>query len=334
MSMSVPQQHRGDPWFEDGNIILICEGNESAFKVHRGVLSRQSEIFQSLFEIPQPLDDGAESLEGCQIVQMHDSAYELSNLIKGLYDGVKFHTRNLEDFFYLAGILRLATKYFISSLRTQAIRHLTQTWSHTLAGHDAMVDLALQSPLIDDTTYPYVHPLHILNLAREVNVRIVVPSALYFLSLYPLEDLLRADHPKLLVEHPSRPSSELSLLDVRDYTLMFQHRLEVILSFVRRFTSERKCVQGFPTSGCQRTFAKLGSRLSRSWMTRTGPLHYMHQAELELNDDGNVCSLCRRSFQNDVKQLRQEVWDGLPGVVGLPCWGALEDMDLPKDEKS
>lgn len=50
---------RGDPWFQDGNIVLMPEsGSKSepqvAFKVHRGVLSRHSEVFQTMFEIPQP----------------------------------------------------------------------------------------------------------------------------------------------------------------------------------------------------------------------------------------------------------------------------------------
>jgi BTB/POZ domain len=49
---------RGDLWFDDGNIVLVpeSESDESqiAFKVHRGVLSRHSEVFQSMFDIPQP----------------------------------------------------------------------------------------------------------------------------------------------------------------------------------------------------------------------------------------------------------------------------------------
>lgn len=78
-----------------------------------------------------------------------------------------FHNRNVEDFFFLAGILRLASKYFIMHLRTQGIRFLTETWAYTIRGHDEMVALALSSPVISGTTYPYVHPLHVLNLARE-----------------------------------------------------------------------------------------------------------------------------------------------------------------------
>ena len=116
----------------------------------------------------------------------------------------------------------VSAKYFIAHLRRQAIRHLLETWPHTLRGHDQFIERAVKAPLVGDLTYPYVHPLHVLNLARETHVDAVVPSALYFLSLYSLDDILRGDHPKLLVEHPSRPSGQLSPRDLKDYTLMFQ----------------------------------------------------------------------------------------------------------------
>jgi hypothetical protein len=79
---------RGEPWFEDGNIIILTETSNVAFKVHRSVLARHSEVFQSMFELPQPLNDSVETLEGYQVVRLYDLPEEVSNLIKGLYDGV------------------------------------------------------------------------------------------------------------------------------------------------------------------------------------------------------------------------------------------------------
>ncbi|KAF7346545.1 BTB domain-containing protein [Mycena sanguinolenta] len=324
---------RGEPYFEDGNVILMCGESPASvtFRVHRSVMARHSEVFESMFLVPQPETSMVETLDGCQVVRMFDEPVELSNLIGALYDGAKFSNERLEDFYYLAGILRLATKYFIAKLRTQAIEHLTQTWSHTLKGHDDMVEAALRAPLVGGLSYPRVHPLHVVSLAREVNVRIILPSAIYFLSLYPLEDLLRGDHPKLIVEHPSRPSSVLSPADLRDYTLMFQHRLDTILHFVRAFCGKRTALQACPSpSACSHGFAKLSSRLSRSWITRTGPLHYMSQAVFDLAEDsrGSVCGLCRRAFAQDVATLREKVWSELPSILGLPSWTELEAMDL------
>ncbi|KAJ7784387.1 hypothetical protein B0H16DRAFT_1709109 [Mycena metata] len=325
---------RGEPWLDDGNVILATSADENptAFRVHRSVMARHSEVFESMFLVPQPATDVVETMDGCQVVRMWDSPVELSNLIVALYDGAKFSNENLSDFFFLAGILRLSTKYFIAKLRLQAIQFLTQTWSYTLKGHDDMVEAALRTPVnADGLSYPRVHPLHVVNLAREVNVQVIVPTACYFLSLYPLEDLLRADHPKLMVRHPSQPSSELSTSDLRDYTLMFQKRMAIILSFVRNFCGTR---QALPTclSGpeCTRGFARLASRLSRSWIPRTGPFHYMAQAVTDLSEDPktNVCGLCRRAFAQDVAALREQTWNEMPLVIGMPPWEDMIAMDL------
>ncbi|KAL1950356.1 hypothetical protein VTO73DRAFT_5480 [Trametes versicolor] len=331
---TVPLSARGEPWFDDGNIILLAEDgasdNAAAFKVHRGVLARHSEVFQSMFELSTPISGDVDVADGCPIVRMHDRPTELSGLIRALYDGASFEHRSIQDFYHVAGILRLATKYFIAHLRREAIRHLLQTWPHTLKGHDRFIERAVKSAPVGDLTYPYVHPLHVLNLARETHVRIIVPSALYFLSLYGLPDILRGDHPKLRVEHPSRPSSELSARDLQDYTLMFQHRIDAILDFIRQTCSGRapaKTCQGQPGL-CQKAFVRLGSRLSRSWVVRTGPLHYSVQAIDELADDPNVCGPCRRAFREDVVALREKIWAELPGIVGLPAWSELEKMDL------
>jgi len=290
-----------------------------------------------------------EMLHGCQVVRMYDLPVELSSLIKALYDGVTFQYRNADDFFHLAGILRLSTKYFISHLRLQAIRHLTTVWSYTLRGHDEMVDKALSLPSLPHPTvpppdadstadtpiakisYPYVHPLHVVNLARETNVSVVLPSAFYFLSLYDLRDIIKADHPKLQLSHPSKPSSELSLLDTRPYTLMHQHRLSSITDFIYNFCanhgSSPQCE--YDHEPCDRGFKKLTSLLSQAWRIRIGPMHFVVQAILELKENNAVCKPCRKEFKANAMAFRQRNWDELPSVIGLPSWEELVASDLP-----
>lgn len=91
---SIPPANRGDPWFEDGNIILLVEDDNhcmmTAFKVHRGVLARQSEVFEAMFDLPQPVPvlDSIDQIDGWPVVRMYDLPNELSDLIKALYDGV------------------------------------------------------------------------------------------------------------------------------------------------------------------------------------------------------------------------------------------------------
>ncbi|KAG5639205.1 hypothetical protein H0H81_005684 [Sphagnurus paluster] len=263
--------------------------------------------------------------DGCQVVPMYDLPSDLSSLIKALYDGSNFMHRNFEDFIYLVGVLRLSTKYLIAHLRKEAIRCLAETWSYTLEGHDAMVNKAVTAPSMDGLTYPYVHPLHILNLANELNIQIVIPSAMYFLSLYPLSDILRGDHPKLQVAHQSKLSSSLSPTDIGAYTLMFQYRLKVILDFMRE---ERIPASLCRNETCQRGFQKQASRLLRSWQTRTGPIFFVVQAINAAEEEPYICEICRRKYRREANELRQKIWLELPSVIGLSSWEGLIAADL------
>jgi hypothetical protein len=234
--------------------------------------------------------------------------------------------RSIDDFFYVAGVLRMSTKYCISHLRIQAIRHLAQTWPSTLRGHDDMLELALSTPPVNDLSYPFVHPLHVLNLARSTDVRILIPSALYFLSLYPLTDILRGDHPKLQVDHPSRPSADFTMQNLQDYTLIFQYRLQLLLEFIRETCGNRRnapnCQCGLQ---CLKPFSRLSNLMSRQWIVRSGPIHFMKQAQEQFaNLSSDVCELCRAGFYEDVVRTREEAWRNLPAIVGLPPWETLE----------
>ena len=85
----IPRDKRGDPWFDDGNIILLTDLEDGgvAFKVHRGVLCRHSDVFQAMFDLADPPPD-SEHVDDCPIVNMPDLPEELSSVIKALYDGV------------------------------------------------------------------------------------------------------------------------------------------------------------------------------------------------------------------------------------------------------
>jgi hypothetical protein len=53
-----------------------------------------------------------------------------------------FGKNDSADFRMVSGILRLATKYLVDSLRTKALVHLSRAWPTSLKGWDAREDLA------------------------------------------------------------------------------------------------------------------------------------------------------------------------------------------------
>ena len=73
-------------WFEDGNIVL--QAQNSVYKVYRGILIRESTLFESMFSLPQPdsPNPGPDAYDGCQLVEMHDDPSELEHFLNCLFD--------------------------------------------------------------------------------------------------------------------------------------------------------------------------------------------------------------------------------------------------------
>lgn len=78
-------------WFDDGNIIVIAQ--QTAFRFHRGVLSRHSVVFKELLGIPSSStsDSGIpDSMEGCPVVHVTDTACDFKRLLCAIYDGMRY----------------------------------------------------------------------------------------------------------------------------------------------------------------------------------------------------------------------------------------------------
>jgi hypothetical protein len=74
-----------DFWFSDGNIVIVVEN--IAFKVHRGQLSRHSDVFESLFSLPATSENLV--IDGCLCVElMGDSPVDMRFFLQALYDGM------------------------------------------------------------------------------------------------------------------------------------------------------------------------------------------------------------------------------------------------------
>lgn len=69
-------------YFSDGNVILLCES--TVFKVWRGILAVNSEVFQDLFSLEPHQPDTSEKYDGVPVVRLHDSAKDMEILLKTL----------------------------------------------------------------------------------------------------------------------------------------------------------------------------------------------------------------------------------------------------------
>lgn len=71
-----------DLWFDDGSVVLEVE--TTLFRVHRSALSSHSTVFADMFSIPQPPDQ--ETIEGCPVVKLPDSASGVACLLEAIYN--------------------------------------------------------------------------------------------------------------------------------------------------------------------------------------------------------------------------------------------------------
>lgn len=74
-------------WFEDGNVIVVAQ--KTAYRFHRGALSRHSEIFRGLFTVPQPEASSTQTMDGCPVIHVTDSSYDFKHLLRVVYDGAR-----------------------------------------------------------------------------------------------------------------------------------------------------------------------------------------------------------------------------------------------------
>jgi hypothetical protein len=97
--------HRhADLWFKDGSV--ICQAENTLYRVHVSQLSRHSALFRDIFTLPQPSRPRSRSLssldtleieecENCPVVVLHDTAEDVANFLGALYDGPYVHCTSL-----------------------------------------------------------------------------------------------------------------------------------------------------------------------------------------------------------------------------------------------
>lgn len=92
------EQH-SDLWFDDGSV--ICQAENTLFKVHISQLARHSVCFRDMFSLPQPVSSRCSTTDlasSCTtgssqqshkipVIQLHDTAEDVGNLLTALYDG-------------------------------------------------------------------------------------------------------------------------------------------------------------------------------------------------------------------------------------------------------
>lgn len=311
-----------DIWFEDGSIILVCES--IGFRVYKGILSSQSEVFRDMLSVGSPSED--ETIDGCAVVHLSDSACDALHFLKTLHDW-SYGRCSVEDrvdvprydlpFSTITGILRMATKYMAHGLRRAMVDEIKGILPSTLHQFKSSSD--------GRCLIPDFNGILAVNIATECRIPIILPAAYYYCSMLSTQTLLEG------LQLESGVVVKLS-----------SQALPIALAFRRKITTE--IVRAMDIS---RFWA------SRHWRCMVDecaidPVIVALDVEtlyLNWNDDGifpsgvisdgfsmNLCQSCYDLLMARELTLQQTIWGLLPKLCEEESWAALVEKQEQIDE--
>ncbi|KAJ7184652.1 hypothetical protein C8R46DRAFT_1299939 [Mycena filopes] len=308
-------------WFFDGGLVVQAE--QSLYRVSGGILAARSPVFKDMLSFTQPSD--AETIEGCPVVRLPDSAVDVTCFFRAIFDSSFFEPHpnkvHLED---IVSILHLSNKYSVEYLLRRALVHLSSHYPTTLSGYDTNIYGASTSSLLPRGE-ENIQPGHVIGIqiAREVNALWILPAAFYCLAA-----IGEADIERILgcVAYKAR-SAKLSDGD-RVWFLKSSIQISQQGHHILSCLGLPRVVPGCVGGGCAlerlHTLAEVQNSLTDLEASLADdPLDLFLPLDTLLPD---CCQTCRDFAQTAIQDARQALWDRLPALCGLPPWKELEEM--------
>lgn len=247
-------------------------------------------------------------------------------------------------FNHIAAILRLGKKYEVDHFRDEGLRRLRCDFPSTLNGWDGKYHHLEDECQIRDIRNFYPE---IISLAHELGVETILPSA--YLNLVqtqsvvrynhwcidyeanvhlPQEDILRANLEKQATKSGAKETIRVGLpqtavhacLIGRDKLLCRTQKTFLRWFHTRDVLPGAECATG---SQCRAQRTKVLASLEG--MTDFNSIKAMD--EKYIRSDFSICEHCESSIENALEKNRQEIWNALPSMFGLPNWEDLKDFD-------
>ncbi|KAF7343115.1 hypothetical protein MVEN_01741900 [Mycena venus] len=305
-------------WFPDATLVFQAEN--SLFRVHSGILSRQSSVFRDMLAFPQPEPESGlepdDIVDGCPTVVLHDKAADVTSFFRAIYDSSIF------SFFVppfsppldtLAGILRLSIKYDVDYLRQRCLRHLSDIYPTTLKAWDL---LGYSRDIINFRTPPKVYPVfQILALLKEVDAPWLIPAIMYLGCSNPIQRIV--DGVEL--------GGTLEMTPEKRTILIAYPEQGIAVESVLRFLKQR-----FPEchtpERCNAELLQLSQFIAEHWSTCHFPLEIWEEHDWD-QIAGDLCGACVGQCRKTHASARQEFWDRLPAIFGVDLrWDELEKL--------
>ncbi|KAH8100859.1 hypothetical protein BXZ70DRAFT_132766 [Cristinia sonorae] len=326
-------------WYADGDIIL--RGDSTLFRVSRRLLTKNSRIFEDLFDIPQPdvgclSEDSDDVMEGCLVIQVFDPPDHLEGFLKGLYDASWEINVNTNHNLRLAvGVLEVSSKYEAYPLRERVISWLASVYPPTISAYRKRWETWSKNP-----SERYFDPRNITlvaNAARVSQALALLPAALlHYLEKFGSDFSAIIDaHDAGLALGSDRYEADLPLLTRDNLSSILKARSRI--AFFARRDIYGFAFYRFRKAMCPRGEEEECLRGKREWVDEVekgspdgwfSPLVGQELWEMEM------CSVCEKAAEENVELKLQMLWERLPGMLDLLRWDELERtsrLEAPPD---
>jgi hypothetical protein len=212
-------------------------------------------------------------------------------------------------------VLRLSTKYDVKYLRQRALNHLDTLYPLTLTTFD-MRQKSRTMPWRLNTAF------YVADLAHQLGMEWLLPSALYCVCACPLEDLAQGyvwegESIQMDMVNKVRCLKALSELGNREN--------RDVLGFLTV-----KEVEGCRTPDkCRKGRLEMLRRLNAERRRTIDPLGVMHPKQEKWRLYGaSVCKICGKEGKRAYGEGKMKLWGALPGIFGLQDWEVLTRSKL------
>ncbi|KAI0774668.1 hypothetical protein BD413DRAFT_302275 [Trametes elegans] len=343
-ALAEPLLKHPEYWFSDGSLVLRT--STTLFRVHTSQLCRKSQFFRDLFSLPQPSipESGTEYIEGCPVLDLHDSPADVGQMVKVIYDG-PFTDNSREDFVAVSGFLRLASKYLIEdSIRSKVLDHLRTAWPSTLGEWDVREDFSrtheMETGLLRGYRFP--NPIVVINLAREIGADDLLPAAFYDLSRYSFVQIFEPGEDDPL--HPSSPPAATSIshalapADLQRLALgkeTAQHAITALIQNMEHASSDahrrrtgvhqRSCSRSatnvpvlcVTSAACRKDLCELVELAKQHYLMDrergcADPLYVAEELGQLKSAEFSDCPACARDLEAWAAKERERLWRAIP----------------------
>ncbi|KAI0691728.1 hypothetical protein C8Q76DRAFT_592250, partial [Earliella scabrosa] len=299
-------------WYEDGSVVLIA--GRVGFRVYRGLLADCSPVFRNMLpstQLPQSTGTGGTTvLWACPEYHLSDSPAELRELLKVLIPRAEANLFESTHPTYetISACVRLGHKYQIEPLVKQSLAYLSRFYPSDF-------DALLQGGQCCPPRFTFSHAIGVVNLARLTGTSALLPTALALCCTLKAHQLVDGFQHADGARETLAPT-DLALCIQAHRALVREH---VALVF-KVFAPERArgCIGG---AACVEGMRRLLGEQAERVQSFTTPLPYAQWHVVSELHRSAVCPPCFLLLKKREEDLRRDIWNRLPALVGVVVEG-------------